>query len=262
MGLNKGEWSELYAIFHLLVNRKLKLIDCKFNILSENIFVVQSILTKRKNGEIKFEIKDNEIIPTVLGIRMTPIKTNDINIFKTKMFNSISEGGNGSGSFDLKDVTNWLKERGIQDKFKALSRVKEDLFLFNLDTTRKTSVMLGYSVKSQLGSPATILNASNHTNFKYQIIGFKEKYIPIINKINTGTKLLDKIKSIEEYGGKIIFHSIESKIFTENLQMIDMLLPSALGEVLINSYRYNEKNLLSLFQTSTIYNNKALAEKK
>lgn len=30
-----------------------------------------------------------------------------------------------------------------------------------------------YSIKSSLGSPATILNASNHTNFIYEITGLK-----------------------------------------------------------------------------------------
>ena len=40
MGLNKGEWSELYAILYLLENRKLKIVDSDLNIIDKCIYIV------------------------------------------------------------------------------------------------------------------------------------------------------------------------------------------------------------------------------
>lgn len=127
---------------------------------------------------------------------------------------------------------------------------------------RTKEINLGYSIKSQLGSPATILNASRNTDFKYRIEGIKKEDIENINKIKTKTKLLDRINSIKNMGGKIIFDSVVSKIFNRNLQMIDMLLPDALAEILLNSYILADKNLLHLILNSTIYKDKEIAVKK
>lgn len=127
---------------------------------------------------------------------------------------------------------------------------------------RNKEVKLAYSIKSQLGSPATILNASSQTNFRYKVSGLTKQQIDKINLINTDNKLLDRIKMIEQYQGEIKFDKVESEIFNKNLKMIDMYLPNALADILLKSYTTNEKDLKILFENSTIYKDKNLAMKK
>lgn len=262
MALNKGEWSELYAIFYLLVNRKLKLTNHKLNIIDENIFTVESIISKKKNGEIRFNINDDKVIPIIFEKKLDPICIKDIIDFKESLFHSIINGSNGFGAFELNDITNWLNSHNIDSNFKAKASVKEDIFLLNFDNIMSKKVELGYSIKSQLGSPATILNASSHTNFKYEVIGLEDRHIKIINSINSKNKLLDRIKYIQKCNAEIVFNSVESEIFNKNLILIDSLLPEALGEALLNSYILGEKDLYKLFEISTVYDNKDLSIKK
>lgn len=47
MGLNKGEWSELYTLFYLLINGKIKIVDSRLNVINEEIFEVKEILSKK-----------------------------------------------------------------------------------------------------------------------------------------------------------------------------------------------------------------------
>ncbi len=39
--LNRGEWSELYAVLFLLLEPKLKIVDEKLNNISNDIFVLE-----------------------------------------------------------------------------------------------------------------------------------------------------------------------------------------------------------------------------
>ncbi|WP_392445517.1 HpaII family restriction endonuclease [Sneathia vaginalis] len=56
MGLNKGEWSELYTLFYLLINRKIKIVDSRLNVINEGIFEVKEILSKK--SWVYFLLKD------------------------------------------------------------------------------------------------------------------------------------------------------------------------------------------------------------
>lgn len=262
MAFNRGEWSELYAIFYLLSNKKLKIVDSNMKMITDDLFIVESVIAEKKKGNIEFKIDGDYIIPIVLGNEMQPISTQGVNNFRLAIFKGITNSGVGGGAFKLDDVDQWLRNINIYSTYKGKSGNKQDLSLINLDLRREDSFKLGYSVKSQLGSPATILNASSQTNFKYKIKGLNVHELEQVNEINTRTKLIDRLSKIYELGGIIEFDSVTSEVFEKNLRMIDMSLPKALGEILLNSYKTSEKNLLNLFKASTIYEDEMIAIKK
>lgn len=262
MAFNRGEWSELYAIFYLLSHRNLKIVNSNMEIITEELFRVESILTEKKNGFIEFRIDENIVRPIILKTKVDQISVKDIDEFRKAIYEGITNAKIGGGAFHLDDVNKWLIEKNIYSNYKGKSGSKEDITLINLDLTRNDTFKLGYSVKSQLGSPATILNASKKTDFRYKVKGLTTEDIGKINQINTRTKLIDRLNAIYKLGGTIEYDSVVSNVFKKNLQMIDMALPEALGEVLINSYKNSEKNLLNLFKESTIYKDETIAMKK
>ncbi len=119
-----------------------------------------------------------------------------------------------------------------------------------------------YSIKSSLGNPATILNSSSRTNFLYSISNLDEKYIAIINSINTKIKLLERIKFIQDNGGIIKFEKTCDSTFNYNLMMIDSNMSLYLGNALLYSYFSNEKNLETAFIKANNFVDKNLAIKK
>lgn len=261
MGQNRGEWSELYTIFYLLVNRKLKLVNENLEFITDEVFQVNTIISKKKKGDIRFEINENNIHPIIFNNTIEPIEIEDIKCIKTKLFESICKKGNVS-TFNLPIVNNFFSIHNIPYLLKASSINKEDIVLNTLDNITGYLVDLGYSIKSKLGMPSTILNASRHTNFIYEVINLNLEEINKINSINTKSKIKDRISKLINCGATIKFHSVESEVFNNNLEFIDMLMPKALGEILLLSYTTGVKDLKLLFESSSIYKKSNLRTKK
>jgi type II restriction enzyme len=107
---------------------------------------------------------------------------------------------------------------------------------------------LGFSIKSQLGGQATLLNAGKTTNFIYQILDFQltENQIKSINAIDTKSKIKDRIENIKQQGGNINYVSLEQDVFKNNLVLIDSLLPNILAEIVKTFYTSNLSSIKDL----------------
>lgn len=259
MKFNKGEWSELYTILYLLNHNNLEIVDSQLQVISNNRFIIKEIILK-KDDTLKFSIEDNETFKFHSEEEHTVITSDELESIRSILLLNITSKENKK-AFEIKDVSEWLEKNNIKYT-KGDSRSKADIFLLNFDNFRNSTYKLGYSIKSKLGKPATILNASNQTKFKYIVKGLDSKEIKEINSINSKTKLKDRIETIQKKGGKIYFDKISSTTFKENLEYIDMCLPNALGEILLNSYKDSEKNLKTLFEKSSIYRSNKLANGK
>lgn len=110
---------------------------------------------------------------------------------------------------------------------------KEDLILKVHDHTIGRDHEIGFSIKSKLGSPATLLNASGATNFTYKITGLDDKSMEDINTIDTKSKIRDRLLAIREAGGTFEFHGVDSEVFEKNLRKIDTIMPEIVAEVLL-----------------------------
>jgi hypothetical protein len=143
----------------------------------------------------------------------------------------------------MKDL---LKKLTGGNKIKSSSNKKEDVITKLYDNRANKINKVGYSIKSSLGSPATLLNASSNTNFRYKVIGLKKEDLIEINSINSKRKLLDRLKYMQNKNCQIYFDSVISNTMNHNLQMIDSKMPELIAKILLLSYEYNEKELFNL----------------
>lgn len=252
MKLNKGEWSELYTILYLILNPNLKIVNQDLEILDENIFEIKKIIT---NNDIIFNIFDKNI-EILDKNEIKVLEKYEVEKYSANLLDKIKT--TKENTFEVENIKNLISKIG---NFKEKSTSKGDIILLNYDNIKKLGKKLSYSIKSKLGKSSTILNASSHTNFIYTVENLPFDKIEEINNINTRSKLLDRIKKIKEFGGKIKFKKVQSKQFHQNLQMVDSLLPELLGEILLRSYSENQKDLKKLFLKPTFLGQK-IAEKK
>src|SRR5690606_37978762 len=110
---------------------------------------------------------------------------------------------------------------------KASSSAKTDITIIVHDQRTNHQPILGFSIKSQLGSPSTLLNAGKTTNFIYKIenVVFSTEEIRKINSISTISKIRDRIEAIQKHNGDFKFCKTEKQIFGNNLALIDSSLP-------------------------------------
>lgn len=249
--LNRGEWSELYTAIDLLCNPKMKVADSKLNIERETNYFVDSIIFRNNYGEITRELQldDFNNIQILVGDYVTKtIDRTNLLKYRDNLLKSLRGKHNTKGSFSLTNIDKIIHDLFDTDSFKSGSKLKKDIELRITDKNRKTTSTHTYSIKSKIGKPATLLNASNNTNFLYKVHGLSLDQIKEINLINTDTKLLDRINKIYSLGGDISFVKVNSRIFESNLNKIDFKLKEILGFALLDSYKHNEKDLVKLLQ--------------
>jgi len=145
-----------------------------------------------------------------------------------------------TGAFSIPEVEAFMKSVDCSS-LKAKSTSKTDIRIVIHDQRINQTAELGFSIKSQLGGEATLLNAGKTTNFIYQLNGFKgnPKSIKTINEIDTKSKIKDRLEAIKKLGGKLKFTTLEQDIFKNNLVLIDSLLPNILAETLKTFFTSN-----------------------
>ena len=247
---NRGEWSELYGVLFLLVKPKLQIVNSKLESINDTLYLLKKIMLDSKiKLEYVIDSKNNSILVFANGSEIKKYSRNEVDNERKKILKSIITHSERAGAFTMPGSENFIKEVTANTSFKSKSSSKADVTTLVFDNIKAKEFVLNYSIKSLLGSPATILNASSNTNFKYKIVNFSKEKMLEVNSIETRTKLLDRIKKIKSYGNtSIVFDSVVSESLEYNLKMIDSLLPQYLGNTLLYSYEHDNKNLKQIFK--------------
>ncbi|MCX7551626.1 HpaII family restriction endonuclease [Xanthomarina sp. F2636L] len=245
---NKGEWSEIYALFKLLGDKQLFLGNKDIEKLEGLVYPIIKILRTENNGDFEYSIQDELII--ISGneeVLKVPISE-----FKEKalfLLGAIKD--NKERTFSVPEIEEFMQSINCIS-LKANSSAKTDITIIVHDQRTNQQPTLGFSIKSQLGNPSTLLNAGETTNFIFKIIGLilTENQIENINSIETRSKIMDRIVQIQNRGGEFEFLKPERQIFSNNLVLIDSLLPEILSKIVLNFYTSEFSHLTDLVNLS------------
>lgn len=241
---NKGEWSEIYALFKLLGDKKLSLGDKDIEKLEDLVYPIIKILRTENNGNFEYSIQDEIILISgneeILKIPISEFKAKAI-----FLLNVIKE--NSERTFSVPAIEEFMHSINCIS-LKASSSAKTDITIVVHDQRTNQNPKLGFSIKSQLGSPSTLLNAGKTTNFIYKIknANFTTKEIKEINFISTRSKIMDRITTIQNKSGEFEFVKTERQIFSNNLVLIDSLLPEILSQIVFEFYSSGFSHLSDL----------------
>lgn len=242
MGFNKGEWSELYSFLYLLEKPDLVIVDENLQVIESNLFKMIEIIL----NDNSYQINDSKIIKiTENGLKQEYDKKY-ISQHNKVLLDKILAHTKAKGSFEINEIVPLINTLLDGKKPKGSSNVKGDLEANVLDNKFNKIVNLNYNIKSSLGSPATLLNASNNTNFIYEITNINDNLMNQSNAISTRTKLLDRCNLLNSNNVRISFVKVESDTFDYNLKMIDSNLNNILANILYLSYERNEKDINNL----------------
>lgn len=249
---NKGEWSEIYTLFKLLGDKELQSGNEDFEKIENLVYPILKILRSETNGDFQYSIEDDIVLISgsdeVLRI---PIKE-----FKEKatfLLNSIKT--NSERTFSVPEIERFMQSINCIS-LKASSSAKTDITIVVHDKITGQQPTLGFSIKSQLGNPSTLLNAGKTTNFCFKVSNLKLsiEQIKNINAITTSSKIKDRILKIKELGGVFEFLKTEKQIFSNNLVLIDSSLPKILSELVFNFYSDSKTKVKELVDDIEIDN--------
>ncbi len=231
---NKGEWSEIYTLFKIISDKKLFAGDSRLNKKNDIIYPIIKIFREQSNGLYEYTIEGD--IVTVKGqsekflISVSSFQEN-AKVLLSKLLTSTT------GILTIPEIEIFINSFNCFS-LKAKSTSKSDIRIVIYDHRTNTSPELGFSIKSQLGSASTLLNAGKTTNFIYEIKNIKltDDQISLINSIQTRNKIKDRIKKIISLSGSLAFVKTESTSFSDNLTLIDSCLPQILSEIVFLFY--------------------------
>jgi len=239
---NKGEWSEIYTLFKLLGDKILQPGDENIEKIQNIIYPIVKILRSETSGNFEYSFQDDIVIISgkeeVLRIPISEFKDKAISLLDS--IKSSTER-----TFSIPEIEEFMQSINCIS-LKASSTTKTDITIIVHDQRTSQQPTLGFSIKSQLGSPSTLLNAGKTTNFIYKIENLNSTEIEGINNIDTRSKIKDRIEKIIEKGGQLKFEGTEKQIFSNNLVLIDSLLPQILSETVFDFYTSNHSKISDL----------------
>lgn len=230
LAANKGEWSELYTIGYLIVHGGGYGADAD-GAANRDLFykVLKIIDNPTGNAEMVYELGSGQVKIFRHTVLFGELDRATLDPILTAFFNDLS-AAKGS-SFSMKTGTDLMKLI-CKDKLSASSTQVVDLNLILEDNeTGIQTPKRAFSIKSELGEPATIFNASRSTNIIYEIFG---PGTPGPFSIESGVKtnLINLINS----GFNLKFSEYQSPIFESSLKAIDSNLAIYLAELTQHYY--------------------------
>lgn len=227
---NRGEWSEIYALFRLLGEGKVHAGDADLNKLDLYYPILNIIREESKRYEYKPNPERHIVVIDENGKEYARISMDRFLQESASLFETISTAKR-ERTFEVPEAEAFMTEIGCS-KLKAPSRDKSDIQIVIHDLRTNMTPQLGFSIKSQLGSPSTLLNAGITTNITYRVCGdnITDMDIETINAVHDH---LPRMQALMDKGYRLEYADIEHTTFKNNLLFLDACMPQFVAACLI-----------------------------
>lgn len=243
---NLGEWSELYVLTQLLSEGGGYLADSNQNPIPTRFLKALRLFLE---GDSPKSIQTFVIKPDSVEIRSGTaseafVDRRQISNLGKRLLSELQ-----SKNFQTESVVgNQLLEvlRRTRPAASSQQSIHDMQIEFDDEETQNPTQIMGFSIKSQLGSASTLLNASSHTNLTFRICTDAPLSDADIESLNN-QKILATMARLRELGCELQFCHYDSEQFRDNLGVIDSRLEEYLGALVAASYLNN----ISAFDAAT-----------
>ncbi len=232
---NKGEWSEIYTLFRLLGDGKVYAGDANLNKLDLYYPIINVIREESKKYEYRPDTQQHIVVIAEDGSELIRIPMSKFIDESSSLLQTIKTKKNSS--FAIPDTECFMGQIGCS-RLKAASKDKADIHIVIHDLRTQMQPCLGFSIKSQLGSASTLLNAGEATNICYKITNGTMSD-GVINQINAIPDHLPRMEAIINQGYKLEYDNIINPTFKNNLLFLDTCMPQFIALCLRYYYSPN-----------------------
>lgn len=239
---NKGEWSEIYVFLRLLLDRKVFCIDQDLTVGDDYLEILE-LYRKMKDGNlIVYDLKDEigKFYPEMDKKDVKNLNNTSIEYYCRMILHKLAS--KTDRTFELEDVEKFLSLISI-DTLKAKSTDKTDIQMLTRDPKNTIISRNGFSIKSDMGAKATLINSSGATNFVFKLEGFNFDKMQRANEIESQNErmgyIFDNISNYTFCGAD----SIQTK---SNLQLLDFNYEKIISLLLWKSFELGITDLKKL----------------
>ncbi|MBR3411572.1 MAG: HpaII family restriction endonuclease [Bacteroidales bacterium] len=238
---NKGEWSEIYTLFRLLGEGIVHAGDANLNKLDLYYPIINIIREESNRYEYKPNQSKNIVVIDEDGHEYARISMDKFMSESKSLLDAIKE--TNQRSFAVPSAECFMSKIGCR-KLKAPSKDKADIHIVIHDLRTNMTPLLGFSIKSQLGSASTLLNATEATNIRYLVSGKKMTDAEIV-AYNNIEDHMPRMEALVKNGYKLRYSGIEHNTFKNNLLFLDTYMPEFIAACLICDSMPNSTSKIS-----------------
>lgn len=168
-----------------------------------------------------------------------------------KFYEGIAKGKTGDRAFNLDFAENVLEKfhtQSLSDERKQTA----DIRIVIHDPVTQYEPLLGFSIKSFIGSKPTLFNASKSSNLLFKISPTLDEETKL--QVNALDTYGDRVKWLKENDYSLTFVKPDSKIFHATMELIDSRLPEIIGHLVLTSYLKKKNKITDLVQDLTTEN--------
>lgn len=241
---NKGEWGEIYVLFRLLADGKLYAADNNLNRIPNTYFPIIKIIREEKANELCEYFTGEQIQIAVNGEERLLVPSSEFGENADILFSLLKDKNisNKKGSFELQE-TELFMNKILVYKIKAPCTAIKKKFGGKVDITMRiqdngsgVQSDTSFSIKSDFSSPSSLGNASEATNFIYQVEGITDEQMEAFNNIQTTHKVIDRMNYLKEVGGSIKYIKPYRQQAENNLLMVSNDMSELMGWILYFYY--------------------------
>ena len=234
---NIGEWSELYVVATLLTNGGANAADQNQSAIEEEFHRIVEIFEcdKDESRINSYKILDDSVEIYHGKLLIKEVQKSDIQIKLDKFYNDLNQN-RGKKTFELESGTELLEFLEKDKPSASSSSTENDLELIMIDKiSGSTTPRIGFSIKSQLGSASTLLNASGATNLIFQVHPKPGVTFSNLPELQHG-KHKSNLNALTESGFYLEFDSFSSEQFARNLKLLDSNMHIYLSKIVLTYY--------------------------
>ncbi len=230
---NKGEWAEIYTFFKLLAEGKIYAADENMIKLEDIYFPILKIIREEVIGQV-YDYKTGDKIRIYLNNEyMSEVDIIDFVRQSDYLFKQIHNSN--VSSFQIEETEAFMHTIYVR-RIKEPGTHKADILMQIQEIYTGMVLKSGFSIKSDFKSKAHLINASEATNFIYEIVGFDDKKMNTVNLIDSDDKIIKKMNYIKYNSNQIKFVSPFRITTKKNLTMVDSLLAPLIANALLYHY--------------------------
>jgi len=232
--LNVGEWSESYTFLKLIVDPLVVTCNHELQPIDSDYATAKEVLLFDRSGKKSFRPKST--YKDYSAEETSTISWTSIKSELPSILGELKAAHSNKGSFEMPRIERIFRRLGVES-LKVQSTSKIDIEIV-FEGTGPSQSPEGYSIKSLLSGAPTLLNASRHTNFIFDVGGPQNIIASRFKAVKFYKPFVD---SLESDFGELRFLRAHSPEFSENLRHYGEDFPEFLSSLVLQKFRTGKK---------------------
>lgn len=261
---NRGDWSEAYVFLKALGDGRIYGANADFQRNPStflDIIAVHRFENKRPSDKVLHFRRallgiESDISAFADDVEFAVITSSEMREKAEYLYNCIKNVTNARRKIEIPNIQQYLenikfsspKAPGLTNNQKDIYGSKTDIIITTEDSMDHAQSTDGFSIKSHMGSPSTLLNYSEGSNMVYRLVGCDEEWMHRLNAMDSQREMIAEIKnnpalSLEFINFKEVYDrrgNTLGHVFADNLEYIDTRMIEIVNVALLARCGYTD----------------------